>query len=88
MAVLRLTLAGIKEQNGAAMSLGRTSTFLDIYFERDLRAGVLTEAEAQEIMDDFVTATCAWHATCARRNTTSCSAATRCGSPRRSAASG
>ena len=47
-------LAGIKEQNGAAMSLGRTSTFLDIYFERDLRAGVLTEAQAQEIMDDFV----------------------------------
>ena len=47
-------LAGIKEQNGAAMSLGRTSTFLDIYFERDLRAGILTESEAQEIMDDFV----------------------------------
>ncbi|HIX90762.1 MAG TPA: formate C-acetyltransferase [Candidatus Agathobaculum pullicola] len=47
-------LAGIKEQNGAAMSLGRTSTFLDIYFERDLKAGVLTESEAQEIMDDFV----------------------------------
>ena len=47
-------LAAIKEQNGAAMSLGRTSTFLDIYFERDLKAGVLTEEEAQEIMDDFV----------------------------------
>ncbi len=47
-------LAGIKEQNGAAMSLGRVSTFLDIYFTRDLEAGVLTEAEAQEIMDDFV----------------------------------
>ena len=47
-------LAGIREQNGAAMSLGRTSTFLDIYFERDLRAGLLTESEAQEIMDDFV----------------------------------
>lgn len=47
-------LAAIKEQNGAAMSLGRVSTFLDIYFERDLREGTLTESQVQEIMDDFV----------------------------------
>ncbi|GEP78789.1 formate C-acetyltransferase [Staphylococcus carnosus] len=47
-------LAAIKEQNGAAMSLGRTSTFLDIYAERDLQDGVLTEREVQEIVDHFI----------------------------------
>ena len=47
-------LGAIKDQNGAAMSLGRTSTFLDIYFERDLKNSVITEEEAQEIMDHFV----------------------------------
>ena len=47
-------LAAIKDQNGAAMSLGRTSTFLDIYIERDLKNGNLTEEEAQELMDHFI----------------------------------
>jgi formate C-acetyltransferase len=47
-------LAAVKEQNGAAMSLGRTSTFLDIYFHRDLEAGTINESQAQEIIDDFV----------------------------------
>lgn len=47
-------LAAIKEQNGAAMSLGRVSSFLDIYIERDLAEGTLTEVEAQEIIDHFV----------------------------------
>ncbi|MBO3087323.1 formate C-acetyltransferase [Cellulomonas dongxiuzhuiae] len=47
-------LAAVKEQNGAAMSLGRTSTFLDVYLQRDIEAGLLTEEQAQEIIDDFV----------------------------------
>ncbi len=47
-------LGAIKDQNGAAMSLGRTSTFLDIYIERDLKAGLITEEEAQELVDHFV----------------------------------
>ncbi len=47
-------LASVKEQNGAAMSLGRTSTFLDIYIQRDLENGVITEKEAQELVDHFI----------------------------------
>lgn len=47
-------LAGVKENNGAAMSLGRTSTFLDIYIERDLENGLISEDEAQEIIDQFI----------------------------------
>ena len=47
-------LSAVKEQNGAAMSLGRTSTFLDIFIERDLRNGVITESEAQEMIDHFI----------------------------------
>lgn len=47
-------LSAVKEQNGAAMSIGRTSTFLDIYIERDLKKGILTESEAQELIDHFI----------------------------------
>ncbi|MBP0973158.1 MAG: formate C-acetyltransferase [Oscillospiraceae bacterium] len=47
-------LAAVKEQNGAAMSLGRTSTFLDIFIQRDLDRGILTESEAQELIDHFI----------------------------------
>jgi formate C-acetyltransferase len=47
-------LAAVKEQNGAAMSLGRTSTFLDVYLQRDLAAGLIDESRAQELVDDFV----------------------------------
>ncbi|MBQ9245550.1 formate C-acetyltransferase [bacterium] len=47
-------LAAVKEQNGAAMSIGRTSTFLDIFIERDLRNGIISESEAQELVDHFI----------------------------------
>lgn len=47
-------LGAVKEQNGAAMSIGRNSTFLDIYIERDLKRGILTEEQAQEIIDQFI----------------------------------
>jgi len=47
-------LAAVKDQNGAAMSIGRNSTFLDIYFERDFKKGIITESEAQEIIDHFI----------------------------------
>lgn len=47
-------LAAVKEQNGAAMSIGRTSTFLDIYIEHDLKKGIITEVEAQELIDHFI----------------------------------
>ncbi len=47
-------LSAVKEQNGAAMSIGRTSTFLDIYIERDLQNGVITESQAQEMIDHFI----------------------------------
>ena len=47
-------LAAVKDQNGAAMSIGRNTTFLDIYIERDLKAGIITEEEAQELIDHFI----------------------------------
>ncbi len=47
-------LSAVKEQNGAAMSIGRTSTFLDIFIERDLKKGLITEAQAQEMIDHFI----------------------------------
>lgn len=47
-------LGAVKDQNGAAMSIGRNSTFLDIYIERDMKKGILTEKEAQELMDHFI----------------------------------
>src|SRR5699024_12422619 len=57
-------LAAIKEQNGAAMSLGSTSTFLDIYAERDLNNGSITEREQQEIIEYFIMKLCIVKITC------------------------
>ena len=68
-------LAAVKEQNGAAMSLGRVSTFFDIYFTRDLEQGLITEEGVQEIIDQFVMS-CASSASSARRTTTTCSPGT------------
>lgn len=53
-AIYMAYLAAVKEQNGAAMSLGRVSTFIDIYIDRDLQVGILTEETAQELIDDFI----------------------------------
>lgn len=78
-------LAAVKEQNGAAMSLGRVSTFLDIYAEADLKSGKYTEERIQEIVDHFIMKLrlCAF---CVRLRTTSCFPATRHGLPSLSAA--
>jgi hypothetical protein len=73
-------LAGVKEQNGAAMSLGRTTTFLDIYFERDLTSGTLTEQERRK-SSTTSSSNCASSVSSARPSTTSCSPAIRPGSP-------
>ena len=71
-------LAAVKEQNGAAMSIGRISTFLDCYAQRDLEDGRYTEEEIQEFVDHFVMKLRIVRF-CAHRLTTSCSPATRRG---------
>ena len=69
-------LGAIKEQNGAAMSIGRNSTFLDIYAERDLRNGTYTEEQIQEFVDHFIMKLRIWFASHVSMNTTTCSQVT------------
>ena len=71
-------LAAIKSQNGAAMSFGRTATFIDIYIERDLKAGKLTETEAQELVDHLVM-NFVWFVSYVHLNTINYSLVTQCG---------
>ncbi len=71
-------LAAVKSQNGGAMSLGRTASFLDIYIERDFKAGVLNQQQAQELIDHFIM-NIVWCASCVRRNLIRCSPATQSG---------
>ena len=73
-------LGAIKEANGAAMSIGRISTFLDIYIERDLRKARSTKPARRSCGTSW-SRSCVSSASCARRNTTRCSAATRTGRP-------
>ena len=74
-------LAAVKSQNGGAMSLGRTASFLDIYIERDFHAGILNEQQAQELIDHFIMKI-RMVRFCVRRNSTRCSPAILSGQPK------